>query len=237
MVVRQVIILVLVLLEITSASAQRENAAGFAVELTKKWKFPRAWAISVGPGFEYRPYFNGSQADISAPPTVRNLDINAAVERRWLEHWRFGSAVRLRSRYPLDEMFRATEVRTWLYAERIIDVQYFRIAQRFRTEQRWRGEPGDPLELSLRHRYRIGFEHALAGRRVDPNEWFIILTCEVLVPTGSFAERPGSIDIRPLVNFGRGKLQLGVEYRHESDLYLENIRSARTLLGVVQYAL
>ncbi len=220
-----------------AAFAQNERAAGLTVEAIHKWKLPRAWSISVGPGLEARPYFASTDPEAAAPSTLRNLDLNAAVVRRWLERWRFGSAVRLRSRYPLDAEERARELRTWLYAEFITDSRYVRWAHRFRTEQRFRGDAGEPLEATYRHRYRVGLEHALAGQTVDPEEWFFTASAEVLISTAGFAERPTSIDFRPTVTFGKGNYEFGLEYRDERRLRAESQRASRVLLGVLQLSL
>lgn len=239
--VRPGYILLLCLLYVGAAFAQNERAGGFAAEATYKWKLPRAWVISAGPGLEARPYFGSEDPEASAPATLRNFDLNAAVVRRWLEHWRFGSAVRLRSRYPFgggdEDGERARELRTWLYAEFITDSRYFRWAHRFRTEQRFRGDAGEPLAPTYRHRYRVGFEHALAGQTVDPEEWFMTASAEVLVSTDGFAERPTAIDVRPSVTVGKGRFEFGLEFRGEHTVPAADSRESHALLGILQVSL
>lgn len=198
------------------ALAQRERAAGVAAETSTSFDLPRAWDVVAGLGIEARPYFDGGEG-ADAPPTLRNLDINLALRRRWLERWRFGNAVRVRSRYP-GSAEAARELRLWLYAERITDAGYVRWASRFRTEQRLRGAVGRPLTPSYRHRYRIAAERALAGEDVDPGEWYFTAGVELLLST----ERPlggaTAVDVRPSAAVGRGDLEFGLEYRRERAL-------------------
>lgn len=219
-----------------TAQAQNEAAVGAAFEAGYKFKFRRGWAMGVGPAAELRPYFQADDKTAVAPPTLRNLDLNVAVVRRWLEDWRFGSAVRLRTRYPGSDE-EARELRTWLYAERITDFNYFRWVHRFRTEQRFRGDRGEPLALTYRHRYRIGVERGLEGRRQSRGEWFFTATAEVLVSTAGFAERPNNIDLRPTFTVGRRDLEYGFEYRHSRDLGQDSKEVQRAYLLVMQWSL
>ncbi len=221
---------------VQSAFAQNEWAVGTAMEANYKFDLPRAWRIVIGPGTEIRPYFKSTEADAVAPPTLRNLDFNAAVTRRWLERWRFGTAIRLRSRYPFSDEA-AREVRTWWFAERISDAGYTRFIHRFRTEQRFVGDVGEPLQVGYRHRYRLGFERALAGQNVDFGEYFLTGSAEVMVSTAGFAARPKSIDLRPSLLVGRKDLSIGLEYRYEHRVGDAMKQIQQTLLLAVQYSL
>ncbi len=235
--VKQLLAAVLLPLFCGSALAQNDWAGGVAAEATKKWSLPRAWAVRIGPGLESRPLYAGGDDAVDAPPALRNLDLNASVDRRWLERWRFGSALRLRGRYLTSEPEREAEIRTWFYAESFADVRYTHWSQRFRTEQRFRGSFGGPLELSYRHRYRIGFERALAGQTVDPEEWFFTASVELLLSTAGFAARPSDIDYRPSVTVGKGRYEFGLEYRSGRELDGEDPNASRVLLGVLQLSL
>ena len=217
------------------AFAQNESAAGLAAEATYKWDLPRGWAVSVGPGLEWRPYHDASDAGAGAPPVLRNLDLNAAVMRRWLERWRFGSAVRVRARYAFSDEA-ARELRFWSFAERISDAGYVRWHHRLRTEQRLRGDVGHPLVVSYRHRYRVGFERALAGRAVDAGEWFVTGTVELLLASEALLAHRRSVDIRPAVAVGRNDLEFGLEYRHERGITERDRDTGRVLLATLQWA-
>lgn len=223
-----------------AAVAQDTWAGGFALETGYTWKLPRSWRISAGPATEIRPLYGERGGEsAAAPPVLRNLDLNLAVTRRWLERWRFGTAARARARYPFSEEA-AREWRTWAFAERFSDAGYVRWGHRFRTEQRFRGEVGEGLELTYRHRYRLGLERPLAGRSLDFGEWYFAVSAELLVSAERFAARPTAVDARPYLALGRNDVELGIEYREE-----HAVRAAtdaddsigRALLLVLQYAL
>ena len=214
------------------ALSQNEWAGGLAFETAHDWKLGRGWKTAVGFGTELRPLYTSTDGESEAPPTLRNLDLNFALQRRWLERWRFGNALRLRSRYPNSEVA-AREVRNWFYAERITDAGYVRWAHRFRTEQRWRGDVGEALDLTYRHRYRVAAERALAGLEIDDGEWFFNAGVELLLSTGQVLAKASSVDIRPAASVGRGDWQVGLEYRHERAVG-ERERQ-RTLLVLVEW--
>lgn len=161
-----------------------------------------------------------------------------ALRRRWLEHWRFATALRLRRRYAFSDEA-AREVRLWWAAERVADLRYVRWSHRLRTEQRWRGGRGDALALTFRHRYRVAFGTALTGLVVDEGEWFLTGNVELLLGTESALSSPTSVDLRPYLGFGRGDVQLGLEYRRERALGADQEvggRTAHTVLAVMQWS-
>ena len=219
-----------------AASAQDIWAAGTSLETGHTWKLPRSWRVSAGPAAELRPAYASEDPEAEAPPTVRNLDLNLGVARRWLERWRFGTALRARLRYPSSGEA-AREWRTWAYAERFTDAGYVRWGHRFRTEQRFRGDAGEPLALTYRHRYRVGVERPLAGRSLDFGEWYFTASVELLLSAERFAARPTAVDVRPFVSLGRNDVELGLEYRRERDLDAAPERTERTLLLAVIYSL
>ena len=220
-----------------AAFAQNTFAGGFAIETEHTWKLPRSWRVSAGPATEVRPFYAEEvSSESGAPPTLRNLDLNLAVSRRWLERWRFGTALRARARYAFSEEA-AREWRTWAYAERLTDAGYVRWGHRFRTEQRFRGERGEPLELTYRHRYRLGVERPLAGRSLDFGEFYFTASVELLVSAERFAARPTSVGVRPYLSFGRNDLELGLEYRSERSVDAESASTERALLLAVIYSL
>ena len=226
----------LALAGVDDALAQDKWAGGTSLETNYAWKLPRSWRVSVGPAAELRPFFGSEDREEDAPPTVRNLDLNVGVARRWLERWRFGTAVRARARYPSSEEA-AREFRSWWYAERFTDAGYVRWGHRFRTEQRFRGDVGEPLALTYRHRYRVGIERPLAGRSLDFGEWYFTASVELLLSAERFAARPTAVDVRPFVSLGRNDVELGLEYRNERDLDAPANRTERTLLLAVIYSL
>ena len=228
--------LALTLACVAEALAQDKWAGGTSLETNYSWKLPRSWRVSVGPAAELRPFFSSEDGEEDAPPTVRNLDLNVGMARRWLERWRFGTAVRARARYPSSEE-PAREFRSWLYAERFTDAGYVRWGHRFRTEQRFRGDLGEPLALTYRHRYRVGVERPLAGRSLDFGEWYFTASVELLLSAERFAGRPTAVDIRPFVSLGRNDVELGLEYRNERDLDAPADRTERTLLLAIIYSL
>ena len=219
------------LLPVGSLLAQNEWAAGTAAEATYGIDLKRAWDLQLGLGTELRPVFRSSDESLQAPPTLRNLDFNLALRRRWLERWRLGNALRIRSRYPGSELA-AREVRQWFYAERITDAGYVRWSHRLRTEQRWRGETGEPLELSFRHRYRLAAERPLAGLVLDDGEWFFTVGVEVLLSSDKLLSRANSWDVRPTAAVGRGAWQWGLEYRRETALG-ESARESALLVVLI----
>ena len=225
------------LLSCAGALAQNTFAGGLALEAGHTFDLPRSWAVSVGPAVELRPLFSATDPELAAPPPIRNLDLNLAVSRRWLERWRFGTAVRLRGRYLLDDAEAARELRTWAYAERITDAGQTRWAHRFRTEQRFRGDLGDPLRLTYRHRYRVGFARALAGLSLDRDEWYVTGSVELLASTDRLAARPTAVDLRPFVSFGRNDVEVGLEYRTERGVDVETDGTERALLVAVIWSL
>ena len=197
--------------------AQTEFAGGGALEAAKTWDLPRAWRVSVGPALEWRPIYGDGAAEESAPPALRNLDLNVAVQRRWFERWRLGTSLRLRARYAFGDEA-ATELRPWLYATRTGDLRYVRTSQRLRTELRLRGDRGEALEPSWRHRYRFALERALRGVVADEGEWTVVASAEVLLSTASAVADPTSVGVRPVFGVARGRYELGVEYRYEREV-------------------
>lgn len=196
---------------------QTEFAGGAAVETAKTWDLPRAWRVSVGPALEWRPLYGHAAGEGGAPPALRNLDLNVAVQRRWFERWRLGSSLRARARYAFSDEA-ATEIRPWLYATRTGDLRYVRNSQRLRTELRLRGDRGEPLEPTWRHRYRFALERALSGVVADEGEWTVVASAEVLLSTDRALASPTSVGLRPVVGVARGRYELGVEYRYEREL-------------------
>ena len=196
--------------------AQTETAIGGALETAKTWDLPRAWSISAGPALEWRPYFASDEAEASAPPQLRNLDLNFAVQRRWFERWRFGTSLRLRSRYAFSDEA-AWEVRPWFYATRTGDIRYVRTAQRLRSELRLRGDLGEALEPTWRHRYRFAVERAIAGVVADEGEWTVVASAELLLSTREAIAEATAWGLRPFLGAARGDYELGLEYRYEAD--------------------
>ena len=210
--------------------------AGTALELTKSWDLPRAWSVSVGPATELRPLY-AKDAEDAPPNALRNFDLNAGVERRWFERWSFGTGLRVRRRYALSDE-PARELRSWWYATRTGAFRYVRTAQRFRTEQRWRSDVGEPLALSYRHRYQFGAERALSGVSVEPGEWAVLGSCEVLASAEQVARAFTSVDVRPYVGLARERFEVGVESRHERAVGAEATGDwAHVVLVVVQLGL
>ena len=194
-----------------------ETAGGAAVETAKTWRLPRAWRVAVGPALEWRPYFASTDAEATAPPRLRNLDLNLGVERRWFERWRFGTSFRLRARNGFGDGA-ARELRPWLYATRVGDLRYVRTAQRFRTELRLRGDNGEALGASYRHRYRFALERSLAGLVAEEGEWAFNASAELLLSTREVAGGAESVGLRPFAGVARGRYEVGVEYRYEREL-------------------
>ena len=229
-------VILLILFAIINVKAQVVDY-GTSLEVYKKWNLPRAWSISIGPALEFRPLHTGYLGEESetgtAPPALRNLDLNFGVERRWLERWEFGSAIRIRRRYAFSNQT-SRELRTWLYAEHFGDIRYTRTLQRFRTEQRWRAEVDAPLELTYRHRYFFGIEHAISGLVADPGEWVWIAQVELLLSTRRLLSDARAVDVRPYFGLARDRLELGLESRHEK--VLDGATSHAVLL-VVQRSL
>ena len=218
---------------VAEATAQATSrAGGSALEVSYAIKLPRGYRLAFGPALELRPYTSPAE-----PSALRNADLNVAVVRRWLRLWRFGSALRLRRRYALSED-PARELRTWLYAERRDVARYTPWALRLRTEQRWRGDVGEALRLSYRHRLRIGAEWALRGLTVDEGEWYAAATAELLVSTRGPLGEASSVDWRPYVGLGSGRAEYGLEVRTERALGTEGTgdRAVAALL-VVQLSL
>ena len=223
------------LLHAGAALAQDTWAAGTSLETGYTWKLPRSWRVSAGPAAELRPFNGGPGLGGEGRPTVRNLDLNVGVARRWLERWRFGTALRARARNPFGEE-PAREWRTWAYAERFTDAGYVRWGHRFRTEQRFRSELGAPLALTYRHRYRLGVERPLAGRSLDFGEWYFTASVELLLSAERFAARPTAVDVRPFVSLGRNDVELGLEYRTERGVDAETPSTERALLLAIIYS-
>lgn len=201
------------------ASAQTESAAGLAIDTKESWTLRRGWKLNAGGGIEWRPYFSSSET-LPMPTPLRNVDLNLGIERRWLEFWRFGTGIRLRTRYPFggdasDSDPQAREFRSWWYATRSEAYGYTTFQQRFRVEQRFRSRTGESLELTHRFRYQLGVERALQGLELDPGEWYGVASFEVLASTDKFCRKPESIDFRPYLGAGKNKYELGLEYRHE----------------------
>ena len=222
--------------------AQVEWACGIAPEFRHSWRLQRAWRLSAGAALEARPLFSSQDPQTPAPPALRNIDLNFAVTRRWFALWHFGTGLRARSRYPgagLNEDPKedeAVELRSWFWAERRGAIRYTRWEQRWRVEQRWRGDIGDPLVLTHRWRYLVGMERALQGIVVDEGEWFLLASAELLLSSRGLVRDVSSLDLRPYLAVGRGNFEYGIEYRHEWDR--EDYRSRQqTLLLVFQYSL
>ena len=213
----------------------QDAQGGAALELTKKWDLPRAWAVSIGPATELRPLYDGD-GDDAPPNALRNLDLNLGVQRRWFERWTFGTGLRARRRYALSDD-PARELRSWWYATRTGAFRYVSTAQRFRTEQRWRGQVAEELDVSYRHRYFIGFERALSGVSIEAGEWAGICAVEVLLSTKTLLGQPTSVDLRPYVGVARDGLELGLESRHETTLDSEGGDFGHVVLLVIGYSL
>ena len=97
------------------------------------------------------------------------------------------------------------------------------LAHRFRTDQTFHHE--DPLRIRLR--YRISTEIPLQGQSLDPREFFLVLSDELLL---SAQDRSYSAENRAVINLGYAflagqKIQAGIDYRlsRRSDSFSGNL--------------
>lgn len=107
----------------------------------------------------------------------------------------------------------------------------YRLGHRFRADQTFRSDE----ETEYRLRYRLSAEVALQGLSVDPSEWYLKVSDEVLFAYQ--ADTPG-LENRIVAVIGRNfsrayKLEAGFDYR--TDRFLDNDFRQRLWLSVGLY--
>ena len=106
-----------------------------------------------------------------------------------------------------------------------------RLGHRLRADQTY--EPAEATELRLR--YRLSVEIPLSGQVLDPGEFYLLFSDEVI---GSYQDREGEVENRLVGSLGRyfskkAKLEAGLDYR--TDRYVAEGFRQRLWLKVGAY--
>jgi len=106
------------------------------------------------------------------------LEINQIINRKINPWINVALGYKYRSNYPVDELtffeHRITQQLGWTHFE-----QRARLVSRFRVEQRISNE-----DFAQRHRYRLSLDLPLSGEKLDPKEFYLSVSNEILWQVG-----------------------------------------------------
>lgn len=116
----------------------------------------------------------------------RNLDLEAALSYDLTPDLNLAAGIQYRISAP-EAPPRGAEWRPWQQLTLINRARKFRLRHRFRLEERFVDAPGNPTSFDLRFRlrYRFSADFPLQGERLDPGEFYLNLSNELLT-TASF---------------------------------------------------
>ncbi len=116
----------------------------------------------------------------------RNFDLEAALSYDLNPNLNLAAGLQYRVSAP-EAPPRGAEWRPWQQLTLISRPRKFRLRHRFRLEERFVDAPGDPTAFNLRFRlrYRFSADFPLQGERLDPGEFYLNLSTELLT-TASF---------------------------------------------------
>jgi len=116
----------------------------------------------------------------------RNIDLEAALSYDLSPNLNLAAGLQYRVSAP-EEPPRGAEWRPWQQLTLISRPRKFRLRHRFRLEERFVDAPGKPdaFDLRFRLRYRFSADFPLQGERLDPSEFYLNLSTELLT-TASF---------------------------------------------------
>ncbi|MEM9831546.1 MAG: DUF2490 domain-containing protein [Bacteroidota bacterium] len=210
----------------TSAIAQSTTLAQWDPGLSFTQKFPNRWSLNVN------TLQRSNLAEYEPEGTQQNFrwNLNETQFFATYELWKNkkisgGYAFQVRASEP-DEFHEHRLMEQFAFVTYALGGK--RIAHRVRLEQRIRDS-----ELTNRMRYRLGFDSPLNGERLDPGEFYGIVTNEFL---WSFNRTGQSGENRLFAGIGwffnrQYKLQTGLMYRlsRRSANYLNILAISTTL--------
>lgn len=179
------------------------------IVISRKWSDD--WKATVKA--EAIESFYAAREDPAFDPTFLRTDITAAISHAFHPLWKAGGGVMLRLT-PTGSAHRLLQQVSYLQR-----LPAIRLGHRFRTDQTFAKDEAP----EYRFRYRIASEFPLQGTVVDPREWYLVASIEVLYSrqsTTNDLENRLVPSIGYLVN-DHHQWEVGVDYR--LDRYLTSI--------------